>query len=309
MKAPPQEAAGADLTSETLEIGDWLCDDWLPTIPKGSKVCIGNYTYLDGDLHVKLSLCADVLIDRFLSQAKGRYFETIACAFLCTPTDAHLVPRPVFQAALKNLSDRKYRFLETLFRQLTGKLVPNIQAPVLIDEKEPDPEKAHLYMINGLSVAQGPNYALAKRLQHWRAVLAYDAGFVVSSQIAPSTATLSVIHNKTFAWAYGGMPTFGFEIFKQETTNATMAAILIHDILNPASPKNPNNNSQHFYSSLQLFSSQSVHGGLWRSPYTVDSLGEVAALLYFIDIAKPYFLTLFLALAAIIILALVLTMP
>lgn len=50
--------------------------------------------------------------------------------------------------------------------------------------------------------------ALAKRLQHWRAMLAYQAGHVVSSNIAPSTATLSVVSNRTFAWAYGGMPYF-----------------------------------------------------------------------------------------------------
>ena len=44
---------------------------------------------------------------------------------------------------------------------------------------------------------------------------------------APATATISVIHNKTFAWAYGGMPSFGFEIFKQETTNAVLGAVLV----------------------------------------------------------------------------------
>ena len=32
-----------------------------------------------------------------------------------------------------------------------------------------------------------------------------------------------MLHNKTFAWAYGGMPYFGYEIFKQDTTNAVMA--------------------------------------------------------------------------------------
>ncbi len=51
-------------------------------------------------------------------------------------------------------------------------------------------------VVDGLSVAQGPNYALAKRLQHWRAVVEYSAGRVVSSNIAPSTATLSVVSNR-----------------------------------------------------------------------------------------------------------------
>lgn len=43
---------------------------------------------------------------------------------------------------------------------------------------------------------QGPNYALAKRMQHWRAIVAFSKGVNVSSNIAPSTATLSVLSRK-----------------------------------------------------------------------------------------------------------------
>ena len=144
-------------------------------------------------------------------------------------------------------------------------------------------------LVDGLSVAQGPNYALAKRMQHWRAQIEYEAGATVSSMVAPSTATISVIHNKTFAWAYGGMPYFRYEIFKQETTNAVMAAMLMHDTLNTATPKNPANRAKFgIDNSLELFSTQAVHGGLWRSPYTVDSLGYPAALIYFAGLAAPY---------------------
>jgi hypothetical protein len=67
----------------------------------------------------------------------------------------------------------------------------------------------HEFFINdGIVVAQGPNYALAKRLQHWRAMLARSEGHPVSSNIAPSTATISVVHNAQFAAAYGGFPHF-----------------------------------------------------------------------------------------------------
>ena len=143
-------------------------------------------------------------------------------------------------------------------------------------------------MVDGLSVAQGPNYALAKRMQHWRAVSSYEGGHVASTMVAPSTATISVIHNKTFAWAYGGMPAFGFEIFKQETTNAVMSAVLVHDVMNGKGPKNPTNRRKFGVdNALKLFSSESVHGGLWRAPYTVDSLGEASALIYFGGVAKP----------------------
>ena len=127
-------------------------------------------------------------------------------------------------------------------------------------------------------------------MQHWRAMIEFDAGApVVSSMVAPSTATISVLSNKTFAWAYGGMPYFKYEIFKQDTTNAVMAAMLMHDILNPASPKNPANKAKFkIQNSIELFSTQAVHGGLWRSPYKADSIGECSALIYFSGLAAPY---------------------
>merc|ERR1711934_844608 len=119
--------------------------------------------------------------------------------------------------------------------------------------------------------------------------MGYESGHVASTMVAPSTATISVIHNKTFAWAYGGMPAFGFEIFKQETTNAVMSAVLVHDVMNGKGPKNPTNRRKFGVdNALKLFASESVHGGLWRSPYTVDSLGEASALIYLCGIAKPY---------------------
>jgi len=138
-------------------------------------------------------------------------------------------------------------------------------------------------MVDGISVAQGPNYAIAKRLQHWRAVLAYDAGCTVSTNIAPSTATISVTSNRTFAWAYGGMPYFTpFEIFQQETTNACMTALLVHDIRNGKAPSNPANKAAHGITNpMDLFKFGSFHGGLWRCGYKTDSIGIMSVLIHF----------------------------
>ena len=49
---------------------------------------------------------------------------------------------------------------------------------------------------------QGPNYALAKRLQSWRAMVARADGQPVSINVAPATATASVVSNPQFAAAY-----------------------------------------------------------------------------------------------------------
>ena len=53
-------------------------------------------------------------------------------------------------------------------------------------------------VIDGVVGAQGPNYALSKRLQAWRAMLSRANGQLVSINVAPSTATASVVSNPQF---------------------------------------------------------------------------------------------------------------
>lgn len=147
-------------------------------------------------------------------------------------------------------------------------------------------EGGDYYLVNGVSVAQGPNYILAKRMQHWRAIIARSKGCIVSTNIAPATSTLSVVQNRTFAWAYEGMPYFTpYEIFAPETSNAVMTAILFSDINDPKSVGNPKNKLNN---PNQLFSYGSFHGGNWRCAYMVDSIGETSVLLYFSRVAGPY---------------------
>ena len=62
-----------------------------------SQVMIGNYTYLDGDLHVKLALCADYCIQKL---RKAR--PSTGVAFLCTPTDIHVCTEASDRAARDN---------------------------------------------------------------------------------------------------------------------------------------------------------------------------------------------------------------
>lgn len=138
----------------------------------------------------------------------------------------------------------------------------------------------------GISVAQGPNYALAKRMQHWRAIIARSKGCIVSSNIAPATSTVSVVHNRTFAWAYEGMPYFKpYEIFAPETSNAVMSALLFFDLNDPSSAGNPKTKLDN---PNQLFTWGSFNGGNWRCAYEVDSIGEASVLVYFGRLALPY---------------------
>jgi len=123
-------------------------------------------------------------------------------------------------------------------------------------------------------------------MQHWRAVIARDEGHIVSSNVAPSTSTASVVQNRTFAWAYEGMPYFApYEIFAPETSKSVMIAILFHDLNNPGCVANP---KTKLANPNQLFSSGSFHGGVWRCAYEIDSIGECSVLLYFARVAAPF---------------------
>lgn len=268
------ESAGADLMCQPAEILAWLRGN---DVVGAGKFTIGNYTYLDGELHVKLSICADAIMDG-LVESQGP--TNVALAYLCTPTDLHVIPEKAWLAAKTNSSFFGNPLgwpIEKLINILSrgAALVPNVVKPA-----------SGLYLVDGLSVAQGPNYALAKRLQHWRAMLAYDRGATVSSNIAPSTSTASVVSNKTFAWAYGGMPYFKpYEILVQDTTNAVMAGMLIHDITNDkcwAHPANRNNPKHPVKNTLELFKFGSFNGGVWRAGYKLDKLGSTSVLIHFL---------------------------
>eukprot|EP00565_Helicotheca_tamesis_P005700 CAMPEP_0185725514 /NCGR_PEP_ID=MMETSP1171-20130828/1749_1 /TAXON_ID=374046 /ORGANISM="Helicotheca tamensis, Strain CCMP826" /LENGTH=756 /DNA_ID=CAMNT_0028393659 /DNA_START=70 /DNA_END=2340 /DNA_ORIENTATION=+ len=264
-------ASGCNLFTQTPLIRDWLLD-----LYPGKSFTVGSYAYLNGALHVQVSLAMDAICRDLSNKRKGT-----SLAYLCTPTDLHLVPREAYEASLdeyKNFSKKPYCILMSLLGR--GKLLRK-------NARKPIPgEGGDFYTVNGISVAQGPNYALAKRMQHWRAVIARSEGCIVSSNIAPATSTVSVTQNRTFAWAYEGMPYFKpYEISAPSTSNAVMSAILMYDLNDTASAGNPKvklNNPN------QLFQFGSFNGGAWRCAYEVDSIGEASVLIYFSRIAAPY---------------------
>ena len=59
----------------------------------------------------------------------------------------------------------------------------------------------------------------------------------MASNVAPSTATISVTHNFLFKMAYGGMHCFKpMEVMWPCTSNALMGSLLLHDICNEDGP-------------------------------------------------------------------------
>jgi hypothetical protein len=117
---------------------------------------------------------------------------------------------------------------------------------------------------------QGPNYALAKRLQRWRAAVARDAGTTVSLNVAPATRTRSVVRNRALAAAYAGAHRFGIEVFEPATSNTLMAALLVHDLRAPVRAHDHPWQDEAY---------AAAHGGLWRQAYSPRSALGLAVFL------------------------------
>lgn len=264
--------AGCDLLAETPEIRNWLA-----SVHKGKPVLIGAYAYLDGPLFFRLSMGMDAIIQDLTTPGGPYYRKDTALAYLCTPTDTHVVPASSATQARAEL--RRAPLWQKLGAALLAmtkfRMSPNARKPVTNTDTGDD-----MYVCNATVGDQGPNYILAKRLQHWRAMTARKAGCIVSSNIAPATATASVVSNVLFKLAYEGMGYFKpLEVFQADTSNAVMGGLLLNDIQNVDSASHP---STKLTNPLNLFTETSFHGGAWRCAYNYGSVGFMSVIAYMV---------------------------
>jgi hypothetical protein len=253
--------AGTNLITQAPEIAAWLEELEGPIV-------VGGYAYLDGGNHVRVALAMDAIM-RQLTEKRG----DVSLVLLPTPSDVFAVPSEAAEVAqLKYRHRTAEKLWQEPIRAITGHhfYSPNVT------ELVPLASGQQVGIVDSLLVQQGPNYALAKRLQRWRATVARGRGVRVSANVAPSTKTLSVVHNLALASAYAGAPHFGVEIFETETSNALMAALLVHDLRNEDAVANPKVFLDH---PAELFMQGANHGGLWRAAFCPRSVMEIAALL------------------------------
>lgn len=253
--------AGADLLTEIAAIDGWLRSFDEP-------FTIGNYVYADGANFVKLSAAVDALIDDLVTHKPGT-----SLAYLATPTDVFAVSHDIVESA--RLDARRKAAHARIMKAVTlGRLFGPNYEDLVTDEN------GRTWGISDCLVPiQGANYALAKAAQRWRALVARDDGVVMSANVAPASHTRSVTKNRMLAAAYRGAPRFGIEIFDSETSRWLMAALLVHDLRNPAAVAHPDVALDHPY---DLFVTGAVHGGIWRFPWeprTVLPLALVAGAL------------------------------
>ncbi|MBU2662803.1 hypothetical protein KOI35_04710 [Actinoplanes bogorensis] len=224
----PGRAAGADLLTELGAVAHWLAGI-------DGRLVLGNYVYAPGAAYVKLSVAFDALAVHLRERR-----DDLALAFLATPTDTFAVPPAAVEQANARFAGRSR--LARLVGRYPNLLQPNYPGDHINDSLVPQ---------------QGPNYALAKRIQRWRASLARRDG-VVSFAVAPPTRTRSVTSNRVLAAAYAGAHLFDVEIFEPATANRLMALLLVHQLRKPRP------------AAATVWEDEAVaaaHGGLWRTAY------------------------------------------
>ncbi len=243
------ERAGVDLLSDLRAIAHWIGN-------LEGRIVLGNYVYADGVVNLRLSAAVDAL-----TVSLHDALPDLALAFLATPTDVFAVSADVVMHSLQAFDNRSRS------AKLLGPPLHALSAGRLLRRQYLPGVYPGVH--DALVTQQGPNYALAKRVQRWRSTVARDAGGTVSMNVAPPTRTRSVLKNRALAAAYAGAHRFGIEIFEPATANTLMAALLVADLLSDSGPAHvhPWQDEEH----------AAVHGGLWRSPYQPRSALGLAA--------------------------------
>jgi len=250
MPVAPDGDAGVDVVADLAAAHEWLARSLAES---EGKPVLGMYAYADGGAHVLLSGAFDALATP-IAEAE----PATAVAYLATPTDAYVVPGATAERARAAYDARRARKLaQAPLKLLSG---GRLYRPAYA---EPVP------IADALIEQQGPNYAIAKRLQRWRGICAAADGRPVSFNVAPATWTRSVTKNRVLAAAYAGAWHFGIEIFEPATTRVLMAALLVHDL---------NTEPRDEHATEQLFSDGAAHGGLWTAAYELRSGLGLAAL-------------------------------
>ncbi|MFI6263585.1 hypothetical protein [Micromonospora sp. NPDC051006] len=239
--------AGADLLHRLPQVAAWLTG-------LDGRLVLGNYVYADGATNVRVAMAVDALTCHL-----QRERDDVALAFLATPTDVFAVPAEAVRHAERGYAARGLG--RRSLRLLSGGRLLHRNYP-------PDADPG---INDSLVPQQGPNYALAKRLQRWRATAARAAGSTVSFTVAPPTRTRSVLRNRALAAAYAGAHRFGIEVFEPATSNTLMAALLVHDLRTGGGPALEHPWQDEAYAA--------AHGGLWRVPYAPRSALGLAVLL------------------------------
>eukprot|EP00520_Triparma_pacifica_P003915 CAMPEP_0118651800 /NCGR_PEP_ID=MMETSP0785-20121206/10976_1 /TAXON_ID=91992 /ORGANISM="Bolidomonas pacifica, Strain CCMP 1866" /LENGTH=496 /DNA_ID=CAMNT_0006544271 /DNA_START=118 /DNA_END=1605 /DNA_ORIENTATION=- len=247
------DVLGADLLSDTPEIAEWVIS--LSKKNPKKQLVVGCYIYLDGERHVRASVGMDLVVDAILKACPNT-----AITQLVSPATAHAISDEAKADSLARYEATPMWHIP--FRAALGSFTKNAR----------EATSSGVSIVDGLSNLQGPNYALAKTSQQWRAMLAKADGFITSANHAPAARTESMVAYSTIAAALEGMQSFPpLVAYDPQTASDMMAAILLWDLSDPSSYANPKNKDAHPFN---LLVENACHGGMWRCAYTTDSIGK-----------------------------------
>ena len=279
---------GADLAARAPEIRAWL--ESVFAAGTFSRVVVGAYAYADGEAHVRATLASDLVLAG-LHKTLGP--SRVAAAFLSSPGTAFPIPRAAWRHAKGRERDAEANEGAFHWRKLVGLVcgggfAPNCRAPLArtrIDTTDRSmSETSELaYVHDGHVILQGPNYALAKTLQNWRAVACGANGVATSANMAPGSRTKSMRHVKAVAIALEGQKHFPpLRPFDADETRETMASLALRDLgadrdarLGRAAPDKKKSDEKNAHP-MDVFGRHAVHGGTWRCPWSVDSIGRAS---------------------------------
>lgn len=279
---------GADLAARAPEIRAWL--ESVFAAGTFSRVVVGAYAYADGEAHVRATLASDLVLAG-LHKTLGP--SRVAAAFLSSPGTAFPIPRAAWRHAKGRERDAEANEGAFHWRKLVGLVcgggfAPNCRAPLArtrVDTTDRSmSETSELaYVHDGHVILQGPNYALAKTLQNWRAVACGANGVATSANMAPGSRTKSMRHVKAVAIALEGQKHFPpLRPFDADETRETMASLALRDLgadrdarLGRAAPDKKKSDEKNAHP-MDVFGRHAVHGGTWRCPWSVDSIGRAS---------------------------------
>lgn len=238
---------GANLIEDVPTLSEWLRGFGdLPLV-------LGFYIYADGPLHVQATEAADLLATRLTEGG-----AEVTTAYAGTPSDCYLVPIDVVEDSNARRRLRPRRAFELAVR---GASAGRLYRPAYRDRLVESDDGTTMGVADALVGQQGPNYALAKRLQRWGTIDRWAGGQPGSFNVAPPTWTTSVTKNRILAAGYYGAHFAGLEVFPPETMQAVMSALLVHDLHQEVAAAHPE----------LAVSENGVHGGYWRVPHDIKS--------------------------------------
>ena len=136
-----------------------------------NTMTIGAYCYLDGARFVSISLAQDLIMATVSALRRGSSTSgriggggAVSLAYLCTPTDIFARTRECREDVEQRYNNRPAWMRAAGAVGLLPFNAVDVDTPVV------SKEGAVLDLVQCVIGPQGPNYLLAKRIQHWRAM-------------------------------------------------------------------------------------------------------------------------------------------